>query len=97
MIEQADSAPSHKSSRYDLALDALREALSEYGRKMPGTSSIPPGVCACTLDQWLARWRLRTGDDYTTTETATSAFRRERLKLLKAETIRCSGVYVWLT
>lgn len=92
VVEPTEAAPKPvKQPRRDVALDALREALQEYGECLPGTSSIPPGVRAVRLDQWLSRWRLRTGDDYATEDSARSAFRRERTNLLKMGKVQCSG------
>jgi len=87
--------PKPRRTKRDVALEALEEVLAEYGEPMPGTSSIPPGTRATTLDRWRNRYRLRAGDDYGSSDSATAAFRRERQRLLAADRIACSGTYVW--
>lgn len=87
--------PTPRRTKRDIALEALQDALSEYGEPVPGTSTIPPGTKATTLDRWRARYRLKSGDDYQTDRVADSAFRRERHKLLAEGKVACSGTYVW--
>lgn len=97
VIELAEAAPrAVKQPRYDVALNALREAVQEHGERMPGTSAIPAGMRAVRLEQWRNRWRLRTGDDYTTEESAAAAFRRERKNLLESGKVQCLGQLVWI-
>jgi hypothetical protein len=98
IVEQAQGAAkaAYKPPSRDVALDALREAVDLYGEVLPGTSTIPPGVRVVRLEKWLSRWRLRTGDDYSSDGSAASAFRRERRKLIEACQVNCSGVYAWL-
>ena len=83
-----------KPMRRDVALDALREAIGEYGELMPGTSTIPKGVKAVTLEQWKARWMLRTG--YDAGRSADAGYCRDKADLLKATTISISKPFVWI-
>ena len=97
VVVPGDIPNTTKTARRDVALDALRETLSEHGARLSaGTSTIPPGAKVVTLDQWQARWRLRTGDDYGDADVAAAAFRRERRKLIDAGTVQCSGRTVWI-
>jgi hypothetical protein len=97
VVEDTEAAPKPvKQPRRDVALDTLREAVQECGQRLPGTSSIPPGVRAVQLEQWFSLWRLRTGDDYSSDESAKTVFRRERKALIVAGTVGCSGVYAWI-
>lgn len=98
VVEMLDGIPDAgpRPAKRDVALDALREAISEHGAPLPPSSTIPPGVRGVHLPQWLARWRLRTGDDYSTDRTRQSAFRREKAKLLAAGLVGISDPFVWL-
>lgn len=97
VIERADAPPTQarKPARRDAALDALREAISEYGQKMPGTSTVPAGVKAVTLDQWRSRWLLRTG--YDDDESGRVNFLKDRRDLLNGGRIAISKPYVWVS
>jgi len=83
--------------RRDVALDALREAISEFGQKLPATSTIPGGVKAVTLDQWRNRWALRTGYETSTGNSVAVNFHKDKDALLKTSTIVISKPYVWLS
>lgn len=83
-----------KTVRCDVAADAMRETIGEHGEVMPGTSTIPPGVKAVTLDQWKARWLLRTG--YREGRSADAAFCRDKAALLKSGVISISNPFVWI-
>ncbi len=85
-----------KPVRRDIAMQALIEAISEYGQKMPGTSTIPPGVKAVNLEQWLDRWVLRTGYDADNTHSVRSNFSKDQKRLLEDGRIAISKPYVWL-
>ncbi len=82
--------------RRDLALDALREAIGEFGNRLPGTSTIPPGVKGVTIDQWRARWLLRTGYDDGKPESVRVNFDKDRRTLLTAGKIGISKPHVWI-
>jgi hypothetical protein len=84
-----------KPVRRDVALEALREAISEYGDAMPGTSTIPKGVKAVTLEQWRARWLLRTG--YDSGRSADVNFSKDKAALLKATKVTISRPYAWIS
>jgi hypothetical protein len=86
-----------KGTRRDVALDALREIIGELGERLPGTSTIPPGVKAVTLDQWRDRWTLRTGYDDSTGNSIAVNFHKDKNALLAADAIAISKPYVWLT
>jgi KaiC/GvpD/RAD55 family RecA-like ATPase len=90
-------APPAKPVKRDVVLEALRQAVSEHGERLPGTSTIPPGTKATTLARWQARFRLLTGDDYKSDESASAAFRRARMAALKSGAAACSGTYAWPT
>ncbi|HSS71065.1 MAG TPA: AAA family ATPase [Casimicrobiaceae bacterium] len=84
------------ASRRDVALDSLREAISEHGEVLPGSSVIPPSTKAVRIEKWERRWLLRTGNDYGKPETARAAFRRERLKLLKDDVVVVADPFAWI-
>jgi hypothetical protein len=98
-----DDAPTPKASRRgqarDVALDALHEALSEFGEVLAGrgTSTVPPDVRIVRMHRWQDRWLLRSGNDYRDRESATAAFRGQRTRLAKAGAIRVSDPWVWPT
>lgn len=95
--EAPAAGANRKPARRDVALDALREAISEHGEKMPGTSTIPPGVKAVTLDQWRARWTLRTGYDESGDRSIRTNFDKDRRDLLNAGKVVVSKPYVWIS
>ncbi|MDQ2963220.1 MAG: AAA family ATPase [Pseudomonadota bacterium] len=84
-----------KTVRRDVALDALREAISEHGEPMPGTSTIPKGVKAVRLEVWKARWALRTG--YEESRSADANFAKDKRALLESGKVAISKPFVWLT
>ena len=89
-------AAARKPVRRDVALDALRETIGEFGEKLPGTSTIPPGVKIVTLEQWRSRWALRTGYDDASDRSVASNFHKDKDALLKAGAIQISKPYVWI-
>jgi hypothetical protein len=91
------AASSAKPIRRDTALDALREAIGELGQRMPGTSTIPGGVRVITLEQWRARWALRTGYAESGPDSIRTNFNKDKDALLKGGKIRISSPYVWPT
>jgi hypothetical protein len=93
----APPAAGCKPPRRDIALDALREAIHEHGQKLPGTSTIPTGVRAVTLEQWKARWTLRTGYDDGKSESIRVNFDKDRAALLRAGKVAISKPYVWIS
>jgi hypothetical protein len=98
IVEPADvPKATRKPVRRDVALDALRETVAEFGERTPGTSTIPPGVRAVTLDQWKARWALRTGYDDASGLSVRVNFHKDKDALLKAGAIAISKPYVWLS
>jgi KaiC/GvpD/RAD55 family RecA-like ATPase len=82
-----------------VALRALREAVSEKGDAMPGTSTIPKGVRAVDLDQWREQFTLRYGEDgkQRAGDAVRQAFKRGKEALLAARLVDISDPYVWLT
>jgi len=83
-----------------IALQALQEAISDHGEAKPGTSTIPAGVRAVTLDQWRERFRLRYGSDTESgdrrgSSAVRTAFHRAREQLAKAEAVGVSDPFVW--
>jgi KaiC/GvpD/RAD55 family RecA-like ATPase len=83
-----------KPVRRDVALDALREVIGELGERLPESSTIPKGTKGVRLDQWRARWLLRTG--YDDGRSADAPFCRDRHDLLKSVAIGISRPYVWI-
>jgi hypothetical protein len=97
VVEPTEAAPkATKEPRRDVALESLKEAIQDHGARMPGTSAIPPGVRAVHIEQWLSRWRLRTGDDYSSDDSAKTVFRRERKALVERGAVGCAGKLVWI-
>lgn len=82
------------AKRRDVALDALREAIGEYAEALPESSTIPKGVKGVKLEQWKARWMLRTG--YDDGRSADSHYCQDKADLLRAGTIGISKPYVWI-
>ena len=85
-----------KPIRREVALDALHETVSELGRRMPGTSTIPPGAKVITLEQWRTRWALRTGYADSGADSVRVNFNKDKDALLKAGRIVISSPYVWV-
>jgi KaiC/GvpD/RAD55 family RecA-like ATPase len=85
-----------KGVRRDVALDALREAISEYGDVMPESSTIPRGVRAVSLDRWKARWALRNGYEGSSGNSINVNFWKDKTALLKADKITISAPFVWI-
>ncbi len=83
-----------KPVRREVALDALREAVSVQGENMPESSTIPKGVKAVTIAQWKTRWLLRTG--YEPGHSANVAFNQDKKRLIDADKIVISTPYVWI-
>lgn len=83
-----------------VALQALHEAVGEYGEAMGGSSTIPAGVRAVKLDDWRTRFRLRYGSDgegQRDQDAIRQAFKRAREQLLKAGKVGISHPYCWST
>ena len=93
--EAPAAGANRKPVRRDVALDALREAIGEHGEKMPGTSTIPPGVMAVTMEQWKGRWILRTGYDAADADSVRNNFNKDRKALLETRRIGVSSPWVW--
>jgi hypothetical protein len=100
VVEPTDAAPTQPKSRLSgvaqVALDALHEAISEQGERMPATSAMP-AVKAATLEQWRSRFQLRYGSDERGGSAVRKAFLRAREALLKVSAIRIADPYVWVT
>jgi hypothetical protein len=94
--DEAAAKPA-KAVRRDVALDALREAISERGQLMPETSTISKGVKAVTLEQWKARWALRTGYEDSTGNSIAVNFHKDKDALLKAGRVEISKPYAWIS
>lgn len=93
-------APRALSGVARVALQALTEAISTNGETLPGTSTIPAGVRAVTLDQWRDRFALRYGSDdeggKRDGSAVRKAFQRAREALLGSEVVGISSPYAWL-
>jgi hypothetical protein len=77
-----------------IAIAALTEVISDKGRLMPETSSIPKNVKAVTLTEWRDRFYLRYGREEKD-ESPRKAFARGREDLLAKGLIGISDPYVW--
>lgn len=96
-VEPIAAFPSKaKVTRVDVALDSLRETVSECATKLNGSSSIPPGVKAVLLEQWRTRWCLRTGYDESDERSIAANFSKDKTKLLSTGKISISRPYVWI-
>jgi hypothetical protein len=84
-----------------VALMALREALDDHGKAMPGSSTIPRGVRACKLEDWRRQFLLRYGSEPEAEgrgrRAVNLAFQRGREQLAAHGTVMISDPYVWLT
>ena len=96
VVRSDQTTTTTKPIRRDVALDALRETIFEYGTPMPETSTIPKGVKAVTLEQWKARWTLRTGYDDGAGESVRVNFDKDRRALLTVGAIQIAKPYVWI-
>ena len=93
--DETPAPRSPKTIRRNVALDALREVVREIGQRMPGTSTIPPGMRAVRLEQWRTRWALRTGYAESGPDSIRNNFNKDKDALLKAGKIAISAPYVW--
>ena len=84
------------TGRAAIAIQALHEAVSEFGQDMPGTSTIPKGARAVTLEQWRERFNLRYGSDSDSSTPARKAFYQARENLLSAGAIAISDRWAWV-
>jgi hypothetical protein len=73
------------------------EAISEYGQSIPETSTIPKGAAAVKLDQWKARWALRTRYGESSGNSIAVNFHKDKDALLKAGKVAISKPYVWVS
>jgi hypothetical protein len=64
---------------------------------MPETSTISKGVKAVTLEQWKARWALRTGYEGSTGNSIAVNFHKDKDALLKAGKVEISKPYAWIS
>jgi hypothetical protein len=88
-----------------IALRALREALDQYGERMPGTSAIPAGVRAVAGKHWRTRYDALDGLDATAdaeamkraVEARKKRFTRARLRLQEAQRVGSINDLYWLT
>lgn len=95
-IQPARSKPRFTGAE-SVALQALNEAITEHGKTMPATSTIPQGVRAVTLEEWRERFRLRYGQDRERQgEAVKKAFLRAKEGLLKSTSIGISDPWVWV-
>ena len=85
-----------KQPRRDVALDALRETIFEFGKTLPETSTIPHGVKGVKLEQWRERWTLRTGYDDSKSESVRVNFTKDVRTLANAGTIGVSTPFCWI-
>lgn len=107
LLQHTDDVPTSRKPQRKLsgvasvALQALNEAITEHGQRMPATSTIPAGVHAVTLEQWRERFRIRYGSDPDGEQrgkrTVNLAFQRGREQLAKADAVAISDPYVWAT
>jgi hypothetical protein len=96
VLEQSEATPKVKRPvRVDVAFDSFKETVAKYGQKLNGSSSIPKGVLAITIDQWRAQWALRTG--YDDSHSISVNFYKDKAKLLASGKIQISKPYSWLT
>lgn len=88
------------SGAASVGLTSLQEAITAHGQLMPGSSTIPEGVRATTLEAWREQFRLRYGAQANgeTREAGAVkvAFQRARDKLLGDKIAVASAPYVWI-
>ncbi|AOJ38489.1 helicase [Burkholderia lata] len=78
-----------------IGLDALAEVISDRGRVMAGSSSIPSGVRAVEESEWRRQFYLRYGSDDDKADTKRKAFTRAKQDLIAGEFVMMSAPYVW--
>jgi len=80
-----------------VTLRSLQEAIADHGEIMPGTSSIPAGARATTIERWRTQFILRYGEDGAKDQPAIKkAFQRGREALFKAQAVGISNPYAWI-
>ena len=100
LLNAADTAPQATRKqivlrgRAAVGMQALKEALDVSGEVLPGTSTIPAGVKAVTLQAWRERFDLRFGAEAGTP--ARNAFYRARESLVGSGLIQISDPWAWL-
>lgn len=77
-----------------VALMALQEAVTDYGELMPGTTTIPAGAHATTMERWRTQFGLRYGAE--NKDATRKAFQRGREALFKASVVGISDPYAWV-
>lgn len=101
MPSDVEHAPKRKPRQLtgvaQVALTALREAVSDCGEVLPATSTIPAGVRASTIDAWRRQFRIRYGSDDRGERAIRQAFQRGREHLLRERLVIVSDPYVWAT
>lgn len=80
-----------------VALQALTEAIGSDGQVLPGTSTIPAGVRAVTIDRWRSQFKVRYGDADRGTDALKKAFQRAREQLAAVDAVAVSDPYAWVT
>lgn len=78
-----------------IGLDALVEVISDRGRVMAGSSSIPSGVRAVEESEWRRQFYLRYGSDDDKADTKRKAFTRAKQELIAGEFVMMSAPFVW--
>ncbi|MBN3730907.1 AAA family ATPase [Burkholderia sp. Tr-20390] len=78
-----------------IGLDALVEVISDRGRVMAGSSSIPSGVRAVEESEWRRQFYLRYGSDDDKADTKRKAFTRAKQDLIAGEFVMMSAPFVW--
>ncbi|RQR95306.1 helicase [Burkholderia sp. Bp8994] len=78
-----------------IGLDALVEVISDRGRVMAGSSSIPSGVRAVEESEWRRQFYLRYGSDDDKADTKRKAFTRAKQDLIAGEFVMMSTPFVW--
>ncbi|OMG74904.1 AAA family ATPase [Burkholderia ubonensis] len=78
-----------------IGLAALVEVISDRGRVMAGSSSIPSGVRAVEENEWRRQFYLRYGSDDDKADTKRKAFTRAKQDLIAGEFVMMSAPFVW--
>jgi phage/plasmid primase-like uncharacterized protein len=105
-IASGDAAPTRQSKPPKgtaIALQALRDALSDHGSALPATSAVPPGTNGVVGDIWRKRYYLVDAIDADSDaeagkerEARKKRFTRARTALLEAGTIGCVNDVYWI-
>jgi hypothetical protein len=85
------------SPRDQIALDALKKAITQDGVSLPANNHVPDKVMGVTLDMWRRYFLLSTGSDDRNQNARWKAFQRSRDSLQARHIVAVWQDFVWTT